>query len=403
MSELKYWLWLSSCTGVSANAKQALLDAFSDPRAAFEAASGSFSRIRGISKKEAAALEEKDLGRVEEILRSCEKSDIRVICLRDEDYPRRLRNIYAPPVALYISGNLPDIDTSPLISVIGTRRASEYGLKMGYSMAYEISRCGGTVVSLLTAGIDEEAAFGAMQAGGPLVAVLGTSLDKLSPSLLRQITAIGAVVSEYPPKTVPQRSFFRDRNRIAAGLSVGVVVIEAPEKSGTRLFVREAAEQGKDIFALPGNADSESSVGTLEMLKEGACLVTHGWELMEEYKDLFPDKVHILRDIEQTPREPRSNSRRKKLGSGRKKTSEIKSGSQKPGSQPSGPVPAALPENLSENQRAIISALHEGADTVDELIFRTSLPAPLVLSQLTVLEIKGLVKREAGSRFHPLV
>ena len=152
----------------------------------------------------------------------------------------------------------------------------------------DFSECGGTVLSLLTTGIDEASAKGALLSGRPCIGVLGTSHERFRSVFREELRKNGALVSEYPPGRETARHFFRERNRIAAGLSVGVVVIEAPEHSGTRLFVQDAVEQGKDIFAVPGNADAENAAGTLSLLKEGAKLVTCGEEVLEEYELRFP-------------------------------------------------------------------------------------------------------------------
>ena len=282
VSELKYWLWLSNCSGVSANSKTELLEHFGSPEAAF-AHSGPYFGIGGITRRESAELEKRELDGLERIERICRADGIRIITLEDEAYPERLRQIYSPPAVLYVTGKLPEIDDRPVISVIGTRRPTEYGIRMGYSLAYEITKCGGTVVSLLTAGVDASAANGAIEAGGPVIAVLGTSHDKAGGKLVSRAAAAGAVMSEYPPFTVPQKVFFRARNRIAAGISVGVAVAEAPEKSGTRLFVREAAEQGKDVFVIPGRIGDNLSKGCNELIKVGAIPVTSPNDILEYY------------------------------------------------------------------------------------------------------------------------
>ena len=209
--------------------------------------------------------------------------DIIRISVKEPDYPGILKNIFNPPESLYVRGTLPDLETAVAIAVIGTRSASPYGIRMARSMACEIAACGAVVVTGLSSAIDAAAAEGAMAAGGRVIAVLGTPVGSAKSELAEKILRCGALVSEYPEGTVPKRAYFRARNRIAAGLSSGVVVIEAPEKSGTRLFVAEALDQGKEIFAVPGNADSDMSTGTLQFIKEGAKLVTHGWEIAEEF------------------------------------------------------------------------------------------------------------------------
>ena len=240
MSALKYWLWLSSAEGVHPAAKAALIEHYGNAEQAYFAPEGEFKGIKGISFKDAAILEKRDLSRCRFIEDQCAQQDISIVTMSDSAYPNRLKNIYAPPVVIYVKGKRIDIDEEPIISVIGTRKASPYGLKMGSKLAWEICRCGGTVVSMLTEGIDAQAARGALLAGGSCIGVLGTAHECRNSRMDDDIIVNGALISEYPPGTVSQKCFFRERNRIAAGISVGVVVVEAPEKSGTRLFADEA-------------------------------------------------------------------------------------------------------------------------------------------------------------------
>ena len=291
MASIKYWVWLSAQTGVSSAAKAALLRHYGDAEAAFFAPHGEFGRIKGLSAGDAAILESRDLSGVEEILADCRRLDLRPVTMQDADYPRRLRNIFAPPAVIYVKGKLPELDDEAAIAVIGTRKASPYGLKTGSRLAYEIAKCGGIVVSGLTAGIDAAAARGALLAEGICIGVLGTSHDLEKGSLARDVAARGALISEYPPGTQPLKVHFRERNRISAGISVGVAVVEAPEKSGALLFAAEANEQGKEIFAVPGNVDAPNSAGTISLMQEGAKPVRTGWDVLCEFEALFPGKL----------------------------------------------------------------------------------------------------------------
>ena len=388
MASLEYWLWLSSAA-VSPRARLALIERYGDAKSAFFSPEGEFKFLPGVSAHEAALLEARDMSAVNRILSDCRQQDIQIISQQDAAYPNRLRNIYAPPVVLYVKGSLPLVDENALISVIGTRKASPYGVKMGRELAWQISRDGGIVVSLLTNGVDAAAAEGALLAGGSCVGVLGTPHECEHGRLAKQIAAHGALVSEYPPGTEPLRSFFRERNRLAAGLSVGVVVVEAPEKSGTRLFANEAAEQGKEIFAVPGNADAENSAGTLALLKEGAKLVTSGWEVLCEFEALYPDKLRHREEDCPEPEEPEEAP------------TQVPETAKKDIDKQESKGYIDLAEqlsNLTEDQLKIVTAIDRSASHIDDIIEATGLPTAKVLAQLTILEIKGYVRREAGRR-----
>ena len=391
MASIKYWVWLSAQTGVSPAAKAALLRHYGDAETAFFAPAGEYGRIKGISAGDAAVLESRDMSRVEDILAGCRQLDIRPVTMQDADYPERLRNIFAPPAVIYVKGKLPELDDEAAIAVIGTRKASPYGLKMGSRLAGEIVRCGGIVISGLTSGIDAAAARGALLADGVCIGVLGTSHDMEKGSLARDVCVKGALISEYPPGTQPLRSHFRDRNRISAGLSVGVTVVEAPEKSGALLFAAEANDQGKEIFAVPGNADAPNSAGTIALMQEGAKPVRTGWDILCEFADLFPGKLRQA-EIAEMPENGKNHAE-----TGEKEPEGAKKGIDKEKSRGYIDLKEQL-ARLSEEQLKIISAIDKGASHIDDVIENTGLSTPKVLAQLTVLEIKGFIRREPGKR-----
>ena len=252
-----YWLWLSSLTEVSLNAKAALLEVFGSPEAAFFSPKGAFAHIEGISQREAVLLEERDLTAAEAIPALCAAQDIRLVTFDNRGYPQRLKEIYAPPSVLYVRGSLPDLDAELPVAVIGTRHASDYGLRMGRNIAYELSKCGAVVVSLLTAGVDAAAAEGALAAGGICVGVLGTAIDAARSSLAKRVCREGALISEYAPGTKPAKYLFPRRNRIIAALSDELYVIDAGRNSGTRSTVAFCERYGRRVRALPEINQSE--------------------------------------------------------------------------------------------------------------------------------------------------
>lgn len=395
MAAIKYWLWLSSQTRLSPRVRAAIAEYYGDAEAAFNSPAGDFSRVPGVGRLEAQLLEQRDMSRVDPILAACHAQGIDIVTLQDAAYPARLRNIFAPPVVLYVKGSLKGLDEEAAVAVIGTRKASPYGLKMGRNLAWEIARSGGTVVSLLTEGIDEAAARGALLAGGRCIGVLGCAHREREGSLAMDVIRSGALVSEYPPGTPTQRSFFRDRNRIAAGLSVAVTVVEAPEGSGALLFAAEALEQGREIFAVPGNADAPNSTGTIELIKQGAKPVTCGWDVLSEFEALYPEKLKRKGSVkapeQQLPEKEETGRVKAQLSPERKKEIDKEKGK--------GYID--LREQLSglnAEQLEIVKAIAEGQQHIDDIIEATGYTAAKVLSQLTILEIKGYVSRSAGKR-----
>ncbi len=432
MEKLACWVWLSKLN-ISSKARSAVIHDFGSAEEAFFSPGGSFRKRCGISAAEAELLEDRSLRDAETVLRSCERQGLEVIPQSSPLYPEKLRQTGTPPCVLYVKGFVLPLDEMPVISVIGTRRASPYGIKMGGRLAYEISRCGGTVVTLLNSGVDEAAARGALYSDRPCIGVLGTAHEACRYPLAKEIAATGMLISEYPPGTRSQRHFFRERNRVAAGVSDGVVVVEAPEKSGTRLFAAEAAELGRDVYAVPGNADAENAAGTLTLLKNGARLVTAGREVMEDYVSRYPGLVYLVdetasvetgldsgsrrrtdslptvsdsadeiekRDNAPEERKPDAGKVKRLSGDGQRPGQKEIQDRQRPTSFEVGTknYKQQLAE-LTEDQLKIIAAIDPGSTHIDDITERTGLTTARVLAQLTVLEIKGFVSRETGRRF----
>lgn len=401
MAALKYWVWFASLEELRATEKSAVLNAYGDPEAVFFAPKGDLNRVEGLRETAAEALEKRDLSAANRILAACEEEHIRVVPLCDALYPRRLRQIYAPPPVLYLRGRLCDLDEEAAIAVVGTRSATPYGLSVARELTGGIVRCGGAILSGLGSGIDGEAAKAALEAGGICVGVLGTSHREARGWLARQMADYGLLVSEYAPGTVSQRYFFRDRNRITAGLSVGALVVEAPAKSGALLFAEEAAELGREVFAVPGAVDAVNSVGTNNLIKDGAVPVTCAWDVMQDFAGLFPGKI---RHAESKTAKPLLQCAEERLA--------IKPAPPEVAAEGPAPDKKAVDSerqqdyidwkdqlsSLSEDQLKIVSAIGKDASHIDDIVEETGLGAARVLAQLTVLEIKGFIRREAGRR-----
>ncbi len=414
---LIHWIWLSQLHDVSDRVRAELLRHFREPEDIFFASGDAFDHIESVSPEAKKALGNKDLKAAQKILDDCAKRNIHILTMQDAAYPGRLKNIPDPPAVLYYKGNLPDFDGEPLISVVGTRHASAYGLGVAKRMGYQIAKCGGIVVSGMAAGIDAASMQGALTAGSPVVGVLGCGADVIYPpgnrALYRDTERYGCLLTEFPPGTEPSGRNFPRRNRIISGMSCGVLVVEAPYKSGALITARLAAEQGRDVFAVPGNIDVPTAVGSNQLLREGAILVTSGWEVMSEYEARYPDKIHredgpvrqagypdeVEKDPEQTPKKPAGN--RKKPADPAKNIvpdSEndkivVDNGQSAPYSDVNKPKP-----KLSEPEQKIVDALGSDPRLVDDVIAETELGTAKVLSLLTILEIRGIVKRHPGKR-----
>lgn len=406
MAPLTYWVWLSALSGVGPAAKNRLLRAFGSPEQIFFADEKAYDEADiALTPAEKNALCDKSLAEARRILDVCAGRGWRILTLSDAEYPDRLKNIADPPVALYVRGTLPVIDEEACVALVGTRRCTPYGVVTAERLGYELTRDGLLVVTGLARGIDTAAALGALRAGGPLVGVLGCGLDVVYPreneALYEDVAAAGALLSEYPPGAPAKASHFPQRNRIMSGLSLGVVVVEAPLRSGSLITAALALEQGRDVFAVPGNVDSVASRGANRLIREGAVLVTGGDDIAEEYRPLFPEKIRMetLKVPLDQEAERRLSDRALVQNRQKEEKTEIDNG------QTVEYIDLVqLAEGLDEPERKVVVALSESDGTlhVDDLIARTELPPADVLSALTVLEVEGLVEQLPGKMFRVL-
>ena len=404
-----HWIWLATRPDLSDRKKRAVLEVFPDPEDAYLADEKAFADME-LSAEELASLLDKNLTQAEKILEICEEKDIRICVLSEEDYPFRLKNIDDPPMVLYYRGQLPDFDKAPAIAAVGTRKASAYGLTAARQLGFQLVRCGAILVSGGADGIDGAAMEGALKAGGIVVGVLGNGADVVYPKCNRRLfedTRLrGCLLSEFPPETPPYKWNFPKRNRIISGLCNGVLVVEAPARSGALITARQALEQGRDVLAMPGNVGVDTSQGTNELLRSGAILARDGWDVVEEYQHLYPKTVRrydlakaqlqLLTPDREEPETKVAQEPQKPA----KKAKNDKKQEKKPVDKEEKPVYSDLSArmaSLSEQERHLVEKI-ENECLVDELIVRTGLPAGKVLAMLTLLEVRGFVKTLPGRR-----
>lgn len=384
MSMLKYWVWLSQREGVGSQTKLALLERFSTPEELYYADEGELLLTEGITRREAEALGEKDLTKADEILADCERLGLHLLTLHDAAYPVRLRSIYDPPCLLYIRGRLSAVDELPAIAVVGTRKASPYGIRCAEDLAFGLAESGALIVTGLARGIDSAAAQGALRAGGAVIGVLGGGTDVIYPKengwLYDDVAAAGCLISEYPPGTEPLPGHFPLRNRIMSGLSVAALIVEAPVRSGALITAGMALDQGRDVFVVPGPIYAENSRGCNRLLRDGAGVAAEPWDILREYEALFPGKLRA-----QTRSAPQPSEKR-----------------------PGQPTEAAIPvlpslsvkdAGLTDDQILLLRTLTDQPMPADDLAELTELPVRRVLSALTMLEIDQYVTDCGGKRY----
>lgn len=422
MAQLQYWIWLTTRKGLTLRGQQLTLSYFGSPEAAYEASPGDIAAVPGLVDREREALAQKDLAYAREVLELCSDQGIRMITCRDERYPQRLLAIDCPPLVLYYRGTLLEFDELPVVTVVGSRNASAYGLAVARKMGNQIGACGGVVVSGAAKGIDSQALEGALEAGAYVAAVLGNGLDivypKSSESVYQAVANHGCLISEFAPGTPPRSRNFPQRNRIMSGLALGVLVVEAAKQSGSLITAGLALEQGRDVFAVPGNIGIPSCEGSNQLLQEGAMLVMNGWDIMREYAPRYRSRVHELE--EEAPVElPQSQETELKVATPvsapkRHKILDFPAKSAKteknPGPNGENRIDIEPKRNyidlqekisaLTPDEREIAAALIPGACQVDEIVALTGLSVARVLASLTLLQVKGYVTQMPGKRFY---
>lgn len=287
---MKFWIWYTLLESLSLSQKRKLLGIYGNPKKIFEARRGEFENLKFLKESNIdEMLQKRNMSLIAKYEEYMKKNNIKMINITDSEYPEKLRNIYNPPISLFIKGDS-NLLKEYSIGIIGCREASKYGLNVAKKMAYDLASENIVIVSGMAKGIDGMAHRGALTAKGKAktIAVLGSGVDYPYPKenfeIYKEIIKNGGlIISEFIVGTEPNAKNFPKRNRIISGLSEGILVIEAKKKSGTMITVDFALEQGKNVYIVPGNIDSVNSEGTNELIKQGAKLVSNISDILEDF------------------------------------------------------------------------------------------------------------------------
>lgn len=409
--EQRDWLTLALVPGVGTVHFIRLLARFRTPAAVLRASQGALQEVVGPKLAERIA-HYADMADINGQVRAMEQYDARLVTMNDALYPARLGEIYDPPLALFYRGELIEADEH-CVAIVGTRRATPYGIRMAEKFGRELGGRGITVVSGMASGIDAAAHRGAIQAGGRTIAVLGCGVDKVYPQenadLMDAIMRHGAVMSQFSMGTKPSRGHFPYRNRIISGMTLGTLIVQAPLKSGALITAHQALEQGREVFAVPGEIGNKNSEGPHALIREGAKLVETVDDILMELA--LPPEIRVnvperLRREDESPQRPAPARQVAMAGGGRKPQRRstatrrqaapaARTQTQTPATSPPSPTPP------SERERAVLAALAPDGSYVDEIAAVCRVPVSEALSALTLLELKGLVRQFSGKRFAP--
>lgn len=405
MSNLKYWLWLSTRKGLAGASMEQVLEHFGTPQGVYFAHGPDLEELSWLQGRAKASLRDKSMREVDEILDRCDQLGLGVITRQDATYPQRLACIAQPPLVLYTKGRPLVLDDEVAIAMVGTRSCTPYGERMARKLAMELTHGGALVVSGMAQGIDAAAVRGALMAGGSVVSVVAGGLDVVYPRyhshLYEDVAASGLLLSEYPPGTQHKASHFPVRNRILSGLALGVVVVESPQWGGSLLTANHALEQNRDVYAVPGAVDAPASQGTNRLIQEGAAkLVMCGEDILCEWRDRFPVKLGV-----QPPMNPQVVEQRLR------QLEEASHGQQPPAKTkpPEKEVDnlesveyidwKECRQSLTDDEQVVLLALQEDCMGTDDLVERVQRPARRVLAALTMLQLQGYVTQGRDKKF----
>ncbi len=359
MSDIRHWIALSMITDIGPIGARRLLSVFGTPERIFNSRVDALLAVEGIGIYRAKKVKEfsswKD---VEKQITVLGKSGIKAVGFDEPSYPEMLREIEDAPVVIYTKGEIQPQDRYA-VAIVGSRKPTDYGTSVAENISEELASMGITIVSGMARGIDSLSHKGALRAGGRTIAVLGSGLDVPYPPenkvLMDKIESSGCVISEFPPGTPPDKENFPRRNRVISGLSLGILVIEATSDSGSLITARYALEQGREVFAVPGNITASTSKGTNELIKRGAVLTRKAEDIIEE---LAPVLKGFIRSKDKVKIE------------------------------------------VTDEEKNLCNLLSGEPKQIDIISRESRLPTSKVLGILLGLELKGAVKQTTGKRFY---
>lgn len=395
---IKYWVWLSGCLDAGSSHLRPLLEKYKTPLAVYKTPISELQASYILSANELKRFNNKSLDRALRIVDDCSASKIEIIAFDDIRYPESLRAIPDPPACLYVKGKLLDFSRLPVVCIVGSRKITEYGEMVAWSLAGRLAAGGITVLSGGALGGDAAAHEGALAVGGKTVAVLpcGINYDYLKTNefLRKTITDNGCLLSELPPDTPLYKNAFHLRNRLLSALSLGVVIVEASEKSGTLITARHALEQGRDVFVVTGRPGDKNYAGSNALLRDGARPVFEAEDIFNEYMGMYPNIIDVerakgmnLSKLYRTLHSPKmpdvSSVKADILPSEHDNVKKIKKN---------------IDETLPKSVKIVYNYIDTDLFTVDDLLC-CGLSFEDILSAVTQLELYGYIKAVPGGRY----
>ena len=388
---MEYWIWLQTILNPGSAKVIPVLEKYQNAKMVFETSYDDLKLSGLFSERELSRLKNKDLSVAKKVLNDCKRLSISAVCINNQHYPELLRQISNPPLVLYFKGNIELLNTEPTICIVGPREVSVFGKKAAFSLSARLAAGGFMIVSGGAKGSDAAAHKGALAVGGNTVCVLGCGINstylKSNIPLREKIADKGLVISEYFPNQEATKYSFPVRNRIMSGISHGVVVVEADEKSGALITANLANEQGRDVFVIPGNPTYEQYKGSNKLIRDGARMLLDANDVFLEYINAFPHKINPEKAFAQKAKMTEENSEvppKSKLVAQVDKKIEQKS-------------KKIITNNLSKNAKMVYNQLDKQIFMIDEI--NCTLSGNEMLAAITELEIMGYIEALPGGRY----
>lgn len=395
---LKYWVWLSYSLEPGSAHLKPLLERFKSVKAIYDASISDLKASYILSPSELKRFNNKALDKAFRIIEECNESKINIVSFDDSKYPERLKEIPDPPPCLYVKGVLQDYQHHPIVCIVGTRKVSDYGKLVAWSLSGRLAAGGITVLSGGALGADTEAHEGAMMASGKTIAVIPCGLNynylKSNMFLRGSIQDKGCLISELPPDTPLPRNAFQIRNRLMSAISLGVVVVEAGEKSGALITARHALEQGRDVFAVTGRAGDKNYVGSNALLRDGAKPVFTADDIFCEYEHLYPNIINVEKAKKADLNLLYRMSHFPKMFDTEPKKLDIIAETEPENKK----IKKKINETLPKYAEIVYNYIDTDLFTADDLI-NCGLPFEEILSGITQLELYGYIKALPGGRY----
>lgn len=402
-----YWVWLQCALGAGIKTAD-ILNKFDDAWQIYKSNELQRRASRAFTPRQLEKLAATDINKAKTVCEICRKNGWQIVTPESEFYPPNMRKMRDMPLVLYVSGDVSVLSETVAIGMVGTREASGYARRAAFSMAAALAEAGALVVSGGALGVDSACHEGAIAGKGKTLAFLGCGLGAKylmeNEALRHEISKNGAVVSEFLPLSGASRVTFPIRNRLISGMSLGTVVIEAGEKSGSLITARLASEQGRDVFAVPGSVISSAYSGTNKLIRDGAQPVFTAADILSDYAAVYPGKIKLdgadkplyeYREMAASYNQHLNNSAKSYTIKGKDKNTREETISE----QKEAPAPERDVSSASENARLIYKALAGGAKTPDELSSETGLPYHITAAALTELELFGAAECISGGRY----